>query len=161
MPQLLLSVGVIGELVQPVTQWGEARWYPRTVLPDAPEVAAGTPLPGGQTYLGTATLELHHVETGNYRNNLATGAPRLWVVLGRDGAVVTITADPAEGESFTEAGLELAERTVETVPMPPSLATLLADFVVEHHVERVFHKRRRDRADREPQGRGTTLDDES
>ena len=83
------------------------------------------------------------------------------VVLGRDGVVVTITADPAEGESFTEAGLELAERTVETVPMPPSLATLLADFVVEHHVERVFHKRRRDQADREPHGRGTTLDDES
>ena len=118
MPQLLLRVGVIGELVQPVTQWGEPRWYPRAVLPDAPEVAAGTPLPGGQAYLGPATLELHHVETGNYRDNLATGAPRLWVVLGRDGAVVTITADPAEGEAFTEAGLDLAERTVEAVPMP-------------------------------------------
>lgn len=160
MPQLLLRVGVIGELVQPVTQWGEPRWYPRAVLPDAPEAAAGTPLPGGQVYLGPATLELHHVETGNYRDNLATGAPRLWVVLARDGTVVTITADPAEGESFTEAGLDLAERTVETVPMPPSLATLLADFVAEHHVERVFHKRRRDRGNPESQGRGATLDDE-
>lgn len=153
MPQLLLSIGVIGELVQPVTQWGQPRWYPRAVLPDAPAVEPGTALPGGLTYLGGAVLELHHVETGNYRSNLATGAPRLWVVLSADGSVVAVTADPAEGEAFTEAGTDLAERLVETVPMPAPIAVLLADFVAEHHVERAFVKRRRDRADPEALGR--------
>jgi hypothetical protein len=160
MAQARMEVGVVGERVEPVTAWGSARWYPRAVLPEVPGAAPGTALPGRQRYLGPALLEFHRVETANYRENLATGAPRLWVVLDADGSVVAVTADPAEGEGFTEAGVDLADRTVETVPMPAPIADALAAFVAEHHVERVFHKRRRDRADPDALGRRARLEDE-
>ena len=92
-------------------------------------------------------VELHRTETVNYRGNLASGAPLLWVILRPTASeppyqIVTVTADPAEGEAFTDAGNDL----VEAVPMPAIIARTLADFIAEHHVERPFVKRRRDRA---------------
>lgn len=159
MTESAMPVGVVGELVQPATAWGRPTWYPRAVLEAAPGLAPGTPLGGGLVYLGPATLELHRVETANYRDNLATGAPRLWVVLdaasGSAGlpAIVAVTADGAEGEGFTEAGIDLSDRTIETVPMPPALAALVEGFVAEHHVERAFFKRKRDRANPDALGR--------
>ena len=70
-------------------------------------------------YAGPATVELHRTETANYRDNLATGSPALWVVLRETGAeppyaLYLVTADPAEGEGMTEAGNNI----VEPVPMP-------------------------------------------
>ena len=90
----------------------------------------------------------------NYRDNLASGAPSLWVVLRRTEGdppltLFTVTADPAEGEGMTEAGDDL----VETVPMPPSIQDAIAQFIAEHHVERTFSKRQRDRAALEPLAR--------
>jgi hypothetical protein len=153
------EVGVVGALVQPVTAWGQPRWYPRAVLEAAPATPPGTPLPGGEVYLGPAVLEFHRVETATYRDNLVNGTPLLWVVL--EGArVVAVTADPAEGEAFTEAGIDLADRTVETVPMPPSLAAALATFVEEHHLERKFLKRQRDRVDPEALGRRARVEED-
>ena len=72
-----------------------------------------------QFYAGAAEIALYRTETGNYRDNLASGAPQLWVVLRPTGVeppyeLFAVTADPAEGEAFTEAGNDL----VETVPMP-------------------------------------------
>ncbi|MCC7283954.1 MAG: DUF3305 domain-containing protein [Acetobacteraceae bacterium] len=160
MAALLVEVGVVGELVQPVTAWGVARWCPRAVLAEVPATAPRTQLPGGLVYLGPAQLVLHHVETGNYRDNLATGAPRLWVVLDQDGMVVALSADPTEGESFSEAGVDAAARVVEMVPMPAPIAARLAAFVAEHHVERTFHKRQRDRADPDSLGRRSRVDEE-
>jgi hypothetical protein len=76
------------------------------------------------------------------------------VVLRPTGAdppfsVVAVTADPAEGEGFTEPAADL----VEAVPMPAAVAEAVAAFVAEHHVEHRFEKRRRDRADPEALGR--------
>ena len=34
---------------------------------------------------------------------------------------------------------------IGTVPMPPEIAAWIAAFVDEFHVERAFHKRKRDR----------------
>ncbi len=53
---------------------------------------------------------------------------------------LAVTADPSEGEAFTEAGNDL----VETVPMPGDIRDTLEAFVAEHHVERAFFKRQRD-----------------
>jgi hypothetical protein len=97
---------------------------------------------------------LYRTETTNYRDNLAPGTPSLWVVLRPTGAeppydVVAVTADPAEGEAFTEAGNDL----VDAVPMPEEMANVVAAFVAEHHVERAFVKRKRDRANPEALGR--------
>ena len=54
---------------------------------------------------------------------------------------MTVTADPAEGEASTEAG----DNLVETVPMPDGIIEALEAFIAEHHVERPFYKRQRDR----------------
>ena len=58
-------------------------------------------------------------------------------------SVVAVTADPAEGESFTQTGDDL----VGAVPMPPAVRDTLEAFVAEHHIEQPFYKRQRDRAD--------------
>jgi hypothetical protein len=43
--------------------------------------------------------------------------------------------------------------------MPPGLLAATADFVARHHVERAFHKRKRDRADPEALARrGPAMD---
>ena len=41
-----------------------------------------------------------------------------------------------------ESGCEV----IGTVPMPPEIAAWVAAFVDQFHVERIFHKRKRDRA---------------
>jgi hypothetical protein len=91
-------------------------------------------------------IELHRTETTNYRDNLASGAPALWVALRpvaseRPYEILAVTADPAEAEAFTDAGSNL----VEAVPMPPEVVDAVVQFIAQHHVERPFVKRQRDR----------------
>jgi hypothetical protein len=166
MSDAAIAVGVVGALVQPVTAWGAPKWYPRAVLEAPPALPAGTALGGDLRYLGPAEIALHRVETARYRDNLATGRPRLWVVLDAPSdehglpGVVVVTADGAEGEHFTEAGIDLADRTVETVPMPAAIASAVAAFVDAHHVERSFVKRKRDRADPDALGRRGVIGEE-
>ena len=74
----------------------------------------------------------------------------MWIVLSpSDGenpySIAAITADPAEGEGYTEAATYL----IEEVPMPEAIRQVVARFVDEHHVEREFFKRKRGRADPE------------
>ncbi len=124
------------------------------MLAGQPDTAAWTVLSeeGDATlfYAGAAEIDLFRTETSNYRDNLASGAPSLWVVLRPTDVeppyeVVAVTADPAEGEAFTEAGNDI----VEPVAMPDVIRDVLDAFVAEHHVERQFFKRKRDRADPE------------
>jgi hypothetical protein len=97
-------------------------------------------------FAGEAVIELHRTETTNYRDNLASGTPALWVALcpavsERPYEILAVTADPAEGEALTDAGSNL----VESVSMPPDVVEAVAQFIAQHHVERPFVKRRRDR----------------
>jgi hypothetical protein len=59
--------------------------------------------------------------------------------------LAAVTADPSEGESYTQSG----ESVVEAVPMPEPMRAAIEAFVAEHHVEQPFYKRKRDRADPE------------
>ena len=107
------------------------------------------------TSAGPAEIELYRTETEYYGINLLTDAPSLWVVLrATDGAppysVFKVTADPGEGEGLTEAGNDI----VEMVAMPPAIQEQVAAFVAEHHVDRTFSKRVRDRADPQAMSRG-------
>jgi hypothetical protein len=151
-PQQSILVGVIVERVKAKSVWTDYVWRPRDVLIAAPETRPWTRLSDdgerATFYAGAAALDLYRTESPNYRENLASGAPSLWVALRTtEGdppyALLTVTADPAEGEALTEAGDDL----VEMVPMPAAIREAVAAFVAEHHVERVFMKRRRDRAD--------------
>ncbi|MEJ1158060.1 DUF3305 domain-containing protein [Prosthecomicrobium sp. N25] len=153
-PRVVLLAGLVVGRVQPTSRWGEVLWRPVALLPAPAEAAPWTPLGiEGLTerfYAGPVSLSLHRTETAYYRDNLESGAPRIWVALRPDGAeppveVVAVTLDPAEGEALTEAG----DQVVDVVPMPAEIAAALAAYVAEHHVERAFVKRRRDRADPE------------
>ncbi len=149
-----LSVGVVVERYKGRSPWADFIWRPISALAGETTAAPWSVLADdGETttfYAGSAIIDLHKTETANYRNNLATGSPMLWVVLRQTEGdppyrVFTVTADPAEGEAMTEAGSDL----VEQVPMPEPVRAALEAFIAEHHVERPFHKRPQNRPDPE------------
>jgi hypothetical protein len=153
-PLSQIVVGVVVERRKADSPWIDFLWRPVGILPDAPDMAEWSVLrEEGETvlfYAGSRTIEFHRSETARYRENLATGSPMLWVVLSPTEAewpyaLAAVTADPAEGEVFTEAGANL----VETVIMPDVIRAAVEAFVSEHHVEREFVKRKRDRANPE------------
>jgi hypothetical protein len=145
-----ISVGVLVERRKAKSAWADVLWRPVSVLAGTPAAAPWTPLSADDEvtlfYAGEAVIELHRTETTNYRENLASGSPSLWVNMRPATSeppyeLLAVTADPAEGEAFTDAGTNL----VEAVPMPPEIADVVDRFVATHHVERPFVKRRRDR----------------
>ena len=149
-----MSLGVVVERRKAASAWIDYTWRPVAVLPGRPraEPWSVVAIDGDATtfYAGAADLALYRTETGQYRDNLASGPPSLWVALRATGGeppfrVVAVTADPAEGESFTQAGDDL----VGAVPMPAAVRDMVEAFVVEHHVEQRFFKRERERADPE------------
>jgi hypothetical protein len=157
-PLATIPVGVIVERSKAMSRWSDYLWRPSAVLAGEPGTPPWTKLAedGDRAtfYAGSAQIELHRTETANYRDNLARGAPSLWVVLRPCGSeppyeLCLVTADPAEGEAMTEAGSDI----VEQVPMPDAIRDQLAAFVAEHHVEHAFVKRKRDRANPEALGR--------
>ena len=158
-----IPVGVVVERRKAASPWIDVVWRPIGVLAGAPEAAPWTMLETGDDrasfYAGAAEIALYRSETGHYRDNLASGRASLWVSLRPTGVeppfeIVAVTADPAEGESFTQAGDDL----VEAVPMPPAVCAIVEAFVAEHHVERPFVKRKRERADPEALARRTPLE---
>lgn len=153
-PLIRIPVGVVVARRKAASQWIDFTWAPVAVLHGVPETEPWTELSrDAETtmfYAGSADVELYRSETAYYRDNLAGGAPSLWVVLAATEGdppyrLLTVTADPAEGEGMTESTANL----VEPVPMPAVIAEAVAAFVAEHHVERVFIKRKRDRQDTE------------
>jgi Protein of unknown function (DUF3305) len=145
-----IAVSVVVERRKARSAWADFLWRPVMALVGGASAAPWTPLgieaEATLLYAGEAMVELHRTETSNYRDNLASGAPALWVVLRPTASeppyeLVAVTADPAEGEGFTDAGNQL----VEQVPMPPGIVEVITQFIARHHVERPFIKRQRDR----------------
>ena len=146
-----IAVGVIVERHRAKSPWLDFIWRPVAVLAGTPEAAPWTPFGEAQDttlfYAGDAVIELYRTETTNYRSNLASSAPSLWVIMRPDASrnaykLLAVTADPAEGEALTDAGNDL----VEPLPMPAAIAEAINHFIAKHHVERPFFKRRRERA---------------
>jgi hypothetical protein len=153
-PLLRIPVGVVVERRKAASPWAEVIWRPVAVLGGVPDAAAWTRLgTDGETvtfYAGAAEIELYRSEADSYRRNLASAVPAVWVALHETGGdppytVAAVTADPAEGEGLTEPG----QGIIEAVAMPEPLRHTIAAFVAEHHVERVFEKRTRERVDPE------------
>lgn len=151
MIELKIMVGVIVVRHEPANPWAAPYWMPDQVLPSPAAAEPWTRIGGTDSrqsfYAGAAEVSLYSTDTANYLSNLGSGAPKLWVVLRASTSaapveVVRVTADPAEGEAFTEAGSD----TVEPVAMPPDVAAAIAAFCEGHHIERVFEKRKRNRA---------------
>ena len=150
------QVGVVLRRRSIDNPWIDHMWSPAMVLDDVPDTAPWTVLSSEPDatiyYAGAASIDLFSSDTANYRDNLADGAPRLWIALRRqDGGpeleLTKVTADPTEGEAIFESGCDV----IGTVAMPPEIAAWIAAFVDEFHVERAFHKRQRDRKNRDRQ----------
>ena len=151
-PLATTIVGVVVERRKAKSQWVDYVWRPIAALPGTPDTTPWTVLESDeeatQFYVGAAELGLYRVDTPHYRDNLASGSPGLWVVLRPTGReppfeVMTVTANPTEGEAFTESGTDV----VEPVPMPEVVHDMIDAFIAEHHVEHAFTKRKQRRAD--------------
>ena len=145
-----IPVGVVAERHKAKSRWADFLWQPVSVFAGIASAAPWTPLQAEAEptlfFAGDAMIELHRTETTNYRDNLASAAPTLWVVMCPAASdppyeLLAVTADPAEGEAFTDAGNNL----VGVVPMPSDIAEIISRFIAWHHVERPFVKRQRDR----------------
>jgi hypothetical protein len=146
-----IPVGVIVERHKAKSPWLDFICRPVSVLFGVPAAAPWTVIESSAElttyYAGEAVIELHRTETASYQENLSSGTALLWVIL-RPAAteiefeLLMVTADPAEGEALTGAGEDL----VATVPMPEAIQQVVAAFINEHHVERPFIKRKRERS---------------
>jgi hypothetical protein len=146
-----MTVGVVVERRRTQNPWDDFAWRPVSVLLGEPAARPWTQLSSdGEIttyYAGAADIELYRTETAHYRDNLEMAMPSLWVALRPAGGdppyvLAAVTADPAEGESFTQVG----DDVVEAVPMPAAIRDVIAAFIAEHHVERPVFKRKRDNA---------------
>lgn len=155
-PQVSIPVAVLAERRPGVTIWQSHVWRAVAVLEEAPPVPAWTKLReenGRELYFaGVAEVTLHRTDTPNYKENLEAAEPLIWVVLRDtpDGMQIqAVTVDPGEAEIYTEGPSDL----LEALPMPPGIRVILGSYVTEHHVEREFHTRKRDRQDMDSLGR--------
>ncbi|KQP51935.1 molybdopterin-guanine dinucleotide biosynthesis protein A [Methylobacterium sp. Leaf108] len=159
-PEHRFAVGIIVVRRKLKGIWASHAWLPVAALPAIPATAPWTRLAVSEEeetfYAGAYEVALHPSETSHYRDNLVSGRPSLWVALRQVAEdsyeVAAVTADPYEGESMAEGIGEV----VEAVPMPAEIQAKLAQFFEAFHVERVFHKRKRDRADPEALARQDT-----
>jgi hypothetical protein len=154
-PIVRIPVGVAVERRKANSPWLDAIWRPIEVFHGVPAAAPWTIIdenPDATTfYAGHAEIDLFRTETANYRSNLTSGTPLLWVILRPTGGepafeLLAVTADPAEGEALTGAGNDL----VESVSMPASIGAVIQAFILEHHVERPTFRRKRDRSGQAP-----------
>jgi hypothetical protein len=149
-PQARIPVGVVVERRKATSPWLDTVWRIVAVLGGLPDAAPWTMLDAAEDaatfYVGAAEIALYRTDTDHYRSNLASAAPSVWVGLRPTGVeppynLFAVTADPDEGESFTQAGADL----VDAVPMPEVLRRIVEAFIAEHHVEQPVYRRKRDR----------------
>jgi hypothetical protein len=149
-----IPVGIVIERRKSSNRWIDFTWRPVAILAGTQDTKPWTILSEEADvttfYAGADIIALHPSEAENYRYNLASARPQLWVKLRASGRqppfdLAAVTADPGEGESFTEVGDDL----VEALPMPEPVRATVERFVAEHYVERKFSKRKRDRQDPE------------
>lgn len=157
-PAKTITVGVVAERSKGAGPWTDYLWRPVSAFTGTPAAPAWTKLSDdgerATFFVGTTDIELYRSEAGNYRENLLVEQPLLWVALRSTAGeppytLAGVTADPAEGESWVALGIDL----VDSVSMPGAVEAMVTDFVSEHYVEQVFHKRKRDRADPEGMAR--------
>ena len=161
-----IPVAVVAERRPGTTPWAEWSWRLVEVLEEVPDLPPWTVLreEAGRTLFlaGRTEVELHPSDTSNYRDNLRADPPLVWAVLRHADAppglrLHLVTVDAGEAHLYADAGSDL----LESLPMPARLRGAVEAYVAEHHVERSFHKRRRDRAGpSERGGRRPALDGE-
>ncbi|WP_299400170.1 DUF3305 domain-containing protein [Pelagibius sp.] len=153
----VLPLGVVVERRRIDHPWKDYAWRPVAVIPGAPPLepdADWTVLREGEDWVhyhcGTLPLELFRRETEGYKVNLTQDPPQVFVLLRSEDdpdsrhefLPFLVTASPYEAQDYLDSGEEI----VEGVPMPPDLVAFVQTFVDTHHVDEVFHKRKRQKA---------------
>ena len=149
-----LDLGVVLERREAENPWIDHSWHAVAVIVGAPPLDPLGPwrkLTEGEDWVqfhaGTLPLELFRRETQGYKVILSQDPPRLFVVLRQveepdsphDMAPFLVTACPYEAQDYLDVGDDL----VEVVTMPEAVAAFVKAYCDEHHVEEVFHKRKR------------------
>jgi hypothetical protein len=145
------TISVVIERRDAKSPWQDYLWRPIGVLPHAaPE--RGTRLAEGEGFAqyqsGSLELELFRGETEGYLTNLSQDPPVVFVVLrrseGTDGLPYQpflATVCPYEAMGYEQGG----DDVIEGVPMPPEIMDWVREFVVRHHVDVPFQKRKNKR----------------
>ena len=154
-PLTSIPVGVVIERRKAKSAWVGFVWRPTAVLPGVPDTAPWTAIDGDADHMnfyGGAGRDrvVPHPTRPAIETIWRRERRLLWVVLRPTGLdppyeIAAVTAEPSEGEAFTESATDI----VEAVPMPEPVRAAVAEFVAKHHVEHPFVKRERDRADPE------------
>src|SRR5215217_2317804 len=148
-----IPVGIVVERGNANSPWSEFVWRPVAVLGGIPDANPWTQLAIDVDtiifYAGSSQIELCRSDAENYRDNLLSAVPSVWVELLETAGeppyrIGAVTVDPTEAEALASG-----QGIVEAVPMPDSVHNVIVAFIAKHRVERSFEKRRRDRADPE------------
>ena len=154
-----MKVGVVIERRESDNQWIDHTWQVVSLIPGAAEVDQTNELGGGQGWgqfhAATLPLELFRKETEGYKYNLSLDQPSVFVVLrddDDDGSNEVIpfmaTVCPYEAQDYMDS----SEETVQSVPMPDTVASWLAEFIETNHVDEPFKKRKRKAFDPRKEG---------
>ena len=137
---LATPVGIIVERRRAISAWAEFIWRPSAILPGVPETSPWTALETEADctgfYAGVVEILLYRIDSAGYWDNLRDDAPVLWVTLLPTGnterpyEIGAATADPGEGEAYSEN----AENLVEALPMQDIFETWSAGLVTERQV---------------------------
>jgi Protein of unknown function (DUF3305) len=147
-PHASIPVGIIVERRKATSAWVDTIWRAVGVLGGVPDAAPWTAIAAGEDattfYIGATEIELFRTEAEHYRSNLESGEPLVWIVLRPTGAdppyaLFAATADPAEGESFTQTGSDV----VDAVPMPAAVREIVEAFVAQHCIIEPRYRRAR------------------
>lgn len=147
-----MPVGIVVRRTPGVTRWAKWAWKVVAVLPGAGPANWRELRREGDAveyHAATLNLDLWSTDTEAYQVALAAKTPGVVVVLQQDASadsdlpwkVTHVTASPYEGQDYMDSG----EGLIEQVPMPLTLIKWVHDFVLEHHVEEPFVKRKRDK----------------
>lgn len=159
--QMEMPLGVVVRRMPGVTRWARWHWRAVAVLPGAaPSDWTELRREGEAVEYHAATLPLtmYSSDTEAYLANLSDRIPAIYVVMREDPDtdapldMVLVTASPYEGQDYADSGEEI----VEKVPMTEGLVAWVRDFVLAHHEDEEFVKRRRDkkRIDLQEDGKG-------
>ena len=143
------EVGVVLRRRSIDNPWIDHMWSPAMILDEVPDTAPWTVLSTrgrcDDLLCGRSQhrpVQLRHRQLPRQPRRRRTANLDCAAAPGRRAELelTKVTADPTEGEAIFESGCDV----IGTVPMPPEIAAWIAAFVDQFHVERVFHKRKRD-----------------
>lgn len=149
---LVLPLGIVLRKSPGVTRWAKWVWKAVAVLPGAGPANWRELRREGDVveyHAATVPLELWRTDTEAYKTELATKVPSIYVVMRETDQpdaphkleVLLATASPFDGQDYADNG----EDIVELVPMPDALMALVNDWVITHHKEEKFVKRKRNK----------------